>query len=372
MLLALLLLAAACGSDDGSSGTSGSSDGDGGAADEGPAGEGEGERPDLGRMRLGTGIGTPVLSIATPFVLPAYLGFWEDEGLDVVLAPTAGGSGANIESLEAGQLELAHFGLATLPKAIDSGIDLVAFFVQARKNYHWPVVPLDSPIEEPADLVGKTIGVQSLTAAAVDYGKAYIERAGGDPNSIDFVGVGTGADAGEALKAGHVDALIMWAEAYIGLENAGYEFREVRDPYLDRMGFQTGTVGLRSFVEDPANRPAVVALARGMAKAMVFATERPDCTVKALWDLYPESRPTGVPEEEALARGVEEVESRNSFSQPDDDERWGDATDEEVGIFLEVMSSSLGVDDVWTSEFIEEINDFDHDAVREMAKDYDC
>ncbi|MGE0796615.1 MAG: ABC transporter substrate-binding protein, partial [Acidimicrobiia bacterium] len=347
------LLAGACGDSDDEAATSDS------------------DRVELTRVSIGTGIGTPVLSISNAFVLPEYLGFWEEEGLDVDLQPNEGGSGGVIQALEVGNLDVGHAGAAPLPAAIASGIDLVAFFVEHRQNYHWPAVLPGSEIEEPEDLVGKKIGVHSLTAASVAYTKEYISRAGGDPAKIEFVAVGVGADAAEALKAGHVDAIVMWAHAYVGLESVGYEFRYLPD-LLEEMGFQTVTFAKRDFVEDPANHDTLVGLARGMAKAMIFAAERPDCAVRALWDVYPEARPTGISEEQALKNGITEMEANAKYEVPADDGRWGDATHDEVALFLKVLSSDLDVDDIWTDELIEEINDFDHDAIREMAEDFEC
>ena len=112
-----------------------------------------------------------------------------------------------------------------------------------------------------------------------------------------------------------------------------------------------------------------------MAKGMVFGAENPECVVEALWDEYPEAKPTGVSQKKAFAAATAEVASRMEKGIPVADDRWGDQGREGIELALKVYNTSetqIGVDDVWTDKFISQANDFDHEEIRKTAKSETC
>jgi NitT/TauT family transport system substrate-binding protein len=93
------------------------------------------------------------------------------------------------------------------------------------------------------------------------------------------------------------------------------------------------------------------------------------------WQAFPESKPTGVEDAEALAQGVRILERRNANTGPVDGV-WGGAETEQIQDLVDFLVSSgvideeVEIDNVWTDELLEKINDFDEEAIRQEAREW--
>lgn len=339
---------------------------------------GDGDVPDVIEARFGTAgiVQTPAQSSYTS--LPEVLGFWEDVGLDLERLDFEGAS-ASAQALDAGQVDIAMFSTPPLFNIAqrDEQSNLVAVCANITAPFSQPVVPDDSPIQSPADFEGKTIGVASLEHSQVPVIKAMLEEAGGDPESITFVGIGQGPEAFTALDTGRIDVLGLWDSAHADVENLGIDLRIIESELLDpeRVGFAAALNVQRDDLEDPVKREMFVRVCRAHAMALAFADENPEAAVQAHWEAFPESKPTGVDDETALQQGVTVLNSRMANMQPVEG-RWGYATDEQIqgAMELQILSGELSepvpIEEIWTDELIDEINDFDEEAVREMARNW--
>ena len=104
--------------------------------------------------------------------LPQALGYWKEEGLDVMVTSVEG-SAAGMQQLAAGNLQIVSLGPEEIVIGREKGVKIKGFYVQARETIYRLVVPADSPLQKVADLKGKTIGAtrgaieeQALTASA--------------------------------------------------------------------------------------------------------------------------------------------------------------------------------------------------------------
>jgi NitT/TauT family transport system substrate-binding protein len=358
----MTVLLAACGG-----GEAGGSDGAG--ADGGS---------DVISVRWGTAgiVQTPAQSMYTS--LPLVLGYWEDEGLDLEQLDFEGASAA-AQALDAGQVDIAMFSTPPLFNiaARDDRSDLIGVFTNITRPFSAPAVPEDSDIETPADFEGKTIGVASLEHSQVPIVKAMCEEAGCDPESLTFVPVGQGAESVAALEAGRIDVLGLFDAAHATVENLGIELRTIESELLDpeNVGFAS-TLNVRTAdLEDETMREAFVRVCRAHAKALAFADENPEAAVRLHWEVYPESKPSGVDEDEALEQGITVLNSRMENMQPVDG-IWGYATDKQIegAMNLQVLAGELAepvdIEKIWTDELLDEINDFDEEAIRKSAREW--
>ena len=149
----------------------------------------------------------------------------------------------------------------------------------------------DSPIKSVADLKGKRIGIVSLATGGMPLLKGMLRSNGLNPDTdVQIIATGAGAPALDALKNDRVQALMFWQSAITGFENVGAKLRVFRSPTWRAFpDFTLGTLQ-KTIDSDPA---MVEAIARGAAKATLFAQTNPDCARRVHWAKYPSTKPTG-------------------------------------------------------------------------------
>ncbi|SFK52151.1 ABC transporter substrate-binding protein [Geodermatophilus ruber] len=179
---AAALVLAACGSDE-----------DGGSA-----------AADDGTTQLTVGY-FPLVHTATA-VHADETGLFEQEGLDVELAQTAGGAQA-IPSLIAGEYDITYGNYTSALLAAQQGLPIrVIAGNDVGADDHAIMVAPDAPYQSPADLAGARIAVNNLQNIGTVAVNAVLEDAGVDLSTIEFVELPL-PDMAAALDAGDVDAI---------------------------------------------------------------------------------------------------------------------------------------------------------------------
>jgi NitT/TauT family transport system substrate-binding protein len=307
--------------------------------------------------------------------LPQALGFWKDEGLDV-LVTSVEGSAAGLQQLGAGNVNLVSIGPEEIVIGREKGVKIKGFYVQARQTIYRIVVPDDSPIKTVADLKGKTVGVPSLASGSVPFARALIASVGVDPDKdVKFLAVGTGAPGRLALENKQVDALALWDALQASLENSGMTVRRLDTPFVKDMIGQTLAARDDTLAENPS---IAVGFARGVAKATVFALANPEAAIRIHWKMYRQTRPQAVAEARAMQEAIRIFNSRFELQRVDirDDKRFGFASPaqwERLQTILKeqkIVSGTVPVAELYTGALIDEINRFDQAAIVKMAKDY--
>ena len=244
-------------------------------------------------------VGTQVLNVSYPWLtLPIALGYWRDEGYDVKVI-TVGGSLQGIQQMVAGGVDFAQLNSTGLVQA-NTDNNVAVRGLMGTGVIDWGVgVMQDGPIKSIADLKGKKIGIFSLGTGGMPLLKGYLRSNGINPDTdVQIIATGAGGPALEALKADRVQALMFWGSALAGFENAGTRLRVLADPaWRSLPDFTFGTMQ-KTVDSDPA---MVEAIARGAAKATLFALTNPACTVQVHWKNFPSTKPTGA-DEATLAR----------------------------------------------------------------------
>lgn len=206
---ALTLVLAACSGPDGQSTTDPT-----GGAEEG------GETP---QVTVGLTY-TPDVQFA-PFYLAESSGAFERAGVDVTLRH----HGANeplFGALEAGEEDVVFAGGDEMMQARSQGIDVVTFATMYQTYPVVLIVPADSPIEEPADLAGHSVGLPG------PYGEnwfgllALLDRAGLTEDDVRIENIGYTQQS--ALTTGAVDAVVGFSNNdAVQIEAAGTAIRAI-------------------------------------------------------------------------------------------------------------------------------------------------
>ena len=314
-----------------------------------------------------------VIASAAPYTsVPLALGYFEDEALDVTINEAGGGSVAAIQAVDAGQLDIGMGSTSSLIAAVANGAELTGFYTQITGNNQLPAVAEDSPIQGTLDLVGKTVGVSSLQSSSVGLIKSMVLQEGGDPESIDFVAAGSGLEALNFLQAGQIDVIGMWDARYAEIQALGQPLRLIGNDYFAGLGFHMALIAKDDVFA--AQQDVMARFSRALSRAMVFSQENPEAAVRIHWEVYPQSKPAGVSDEEALAQAIRVLTARNDFTKPAEG-LWGNTTLEQVQQQLDLQAELNGltgveVDDVWSGAIIAEANDFDEAAVKAEAAAY--
>jgi NitT/TauT family transport system substrate-binding protein len=318
---------------------------------------------------------SPNVAEAPHSSVPEAMGFWKEAGLDVDVKPFNGSSGAT-QVVLAGSAEFTMASPEGLLVGRQEGAKLVAVYNHVRESIYSVAVVKGSPAQSLQDLKGKTIGVLSLSSGAVPVAKAMFRSVGFDPEKdVKWLPVGLGPQAVNALKTNQVDALALWDWAYAILENAGYEFRHFHTADTNKL-LSIMLIGNEDFVN--ANPDVAVKVAQGIAKGAAFTLANPEAAVRIHWAKYPSSKPTNIPEDQALREAVHVLQARLEKYRIDNREvrQWGAflpaewASTQDFFFDVGLLKQKLPVSAYYTDRFTRDVNAFDRASVEQRAKAY--
>jgi NitT/TauT family transport system substrate-binding protein len=326
-------------------------------------------------IRLGNaaGINDAQLSFLTVGRHPK-LGFYSAEGVDVDVI-NMNSSSQTLQALATGSVDVTNLSIATyLPLvAKNPSLNIISAYVWLRQNQAAVGVKPDSPLQSVADLKGKKIGIRNQGDTGYITMLSEFEELGLDPQKdAEWVSVGSGGPAGAALYNGHVDALAIWDGELARVEIAGFKLRYLPNtPGVQHLFGGTYGVGRDALARD---RARLSGFFRAMAKSTIVAGTNPEAAVRLHWELYPESKPKGKSEADALKEALYIIASRRAkwFAAPwQTDKRMGASSLEEWQAWSRYTKTGDKIKDVsvlFTNDLIAAANDFDHAAVEQQAK----
>lgn len=315
-----------------------------------------------------------------PFIVAKYLGYFSQEGLDVDLLNVGG---SNEIAIQVGSGN-ANIGAASPSQAVISMQENVAASLDVRYYYCfaysniWTIsVPEGSSIKTIAELRGKKIGVPSFGSGGLTYGKAYVRSAGLDPEKdVTFIPIGSGSQAASAIRQKVVDAVAFWNVANARFELSGLPLRDLD---IGEKFEALPDLSLLAKNDTIKNNPKMlIGFARAVSKAIDFTRANPAAAVYITWKVYPESRSKEADPQKALAEGLKILQVRSpSWTSP--------KTHGKNGLFLEDDWKSLSdfllaggqiakpvpTSRIYTNDLIDQINDYDRNAVIQQAKNFD-
>jgi NitT/TauT family transport system substrate-binding protein len=313
------------------------------------------------------------------FVVAKYLGYFSQEGLDVDLL-LVGGSNEIAIQVASGN---ANLGAASPSQAVigmqekaAASLDVRYFYDTTYRNIWTISVPADSNIKTIADLRGKKIGITSLGSGGVTYGKAYVRSAGLDPDKdVTFIPIGSGPQAVTAIRQKLVDAIVFWRAANARFELSGIPLRNLDIGELETLP-DLSLLARNDVIKN--NPKMLIGFARALSKAIDFTHANPAAAVLITWKMYPESRSKEPDAQKALAQGLKILESHSPG--------WTSAkTNGKNGLFIEEdwkklsdfllaggqIAQPVPTSRMYTNALIDEINNYDRNAIIQQAKDFD-
>jgi len=318
---------------------------------------------------------TAVSPILINFIVPQYLGYFKDEGLDVELV-TLGTNAAVLASVAQNRVE---FGVGVpsfqLP-VVAKGEQLPAInYFEYTYPFKWAVaVKPDSSVQSLKDLKGKTIGVSSLGVTDFPIGKALMRLSGLDPEKdVQWLAVGEGVTAGQALQRGSIDALVYFDTGFGQIESVGLKMRYLPLPAnLPKVGGLYISAS-KEFLD--TRKKTAVGFARAIAKGSLFVQQNPDAAAYIFIKQYPEAAPRG----KSLSQQIEAVripvtKRAPLFTHYDkavtdlgriSASEWQDEID-----FLGLDGKIKDPSALFTNALIDDINKFDRQKVSEQAKNF--
>lgn len=324
------------------------------------------------------GAPTATISIGQyPLVVALANGYFEEECINLTIQGIDGSARA-AQFTAAGQVDLGSSTSETfLQLNQDDATPLVWFYQELRQPTSKIAVLADGPIKDFEDLRGGTLGASSLGSANIPFYQAALTKVGIQPNEVNYLAAGVGAVALEAMKKGEVDGLILWDSVYAAMERAqGAELRYLQPPGAEAL-FSTSYFARPETVE---NDPTLIErFGRALTKAHVFTKANPAAAIQIVWQKYPETRIAGQSEEDQLALDVYALGRYIeffTFGGVDEAKRWGEFNPDIVDQWLEfaldggIIEKSLDAKALYTNEFVDAFNDFDHDAVKTEATNW--
>jgi NitT/TauT family transport system substrate-binding protein len=190
-LLAGALLLAACGANTGGSTASTTTAEDG---------------TEMTAVTLGV---VPIVDVA-PVYLGVEQGFFEEQGIDLTIESGQGGA-AIVPGVVSGQFQFGFSNNTSLLIARSTGLPLKVVAPgnfstgEDGNDFSGIVVPEGSDITDAAGLAGRSVSVNTLKNVGDTTVRQSVEKAGGDPSSVNFVELAF-PDMPGALSSGQVDA----------------------------------------------------------------------------------------------------------------------------------------------------------------------
>ncbi|HET7343726.1 MAG TPA: ABC transporter substrate-binding protein [Methylomirabilota bacterium] len=326
-------------------------------------------------LRVGTCARTLSTGVGAAFAVAAKLGWFKQEGLDVEVVPLPGSTDCT-KSVATRDMPVTLPSMEPLAIVRPQGVKAKIFYTAYQTSGYGIAVPVDSPIKSFTDLKGKTIGVTNMASAGVIVARAQVAAAGLNPDTdINIVVAGEGAQPAAMIRNKQVDALSQFDTQYALIENAGIKVR-----YLDRKDVEkqpaNGFLALEETIK--SRRKDLVGLGRAYAKGTIFAIHNPEAAVRIVYELYPQTKPTGKDEATAVRDDVKVFEARmpHLLLEPAGVKRWGENSEKNYADYAAfllkwgVIKQKVDVHDLITNELIDDINKFDPGKIAAEAKAY--
>jgi len=230
-------------------------------------------------------VGILTIGDLVPFWAAQQQGFFDQEGLKVEQVEAAGGAAIQ-PAIQSGDLDLGWSNVVSVVLAKANNLDFKflgggAFLGPRHYKNQALLVEKGSPITDPSQLEGKTIGVNTLNNINHLSMQAYLDGIGVDPDSVKFFELGN-PNTLEGLEAGRVDAVTA-NEPFvtIGLQT-GVAEALVYNPFepFGEEPFLAGWISSPKWLEE--NPKTAAAFTRAVDKGVDWVTENPKEAQKLL------------------------------------------------------------------------------------------
>ena len=206
---------------------------------------------DLVKFHGVTAQGGPTAQMFPIFMAQEH-GFYEEEGLDVVLNYSKGSSDA-ARQLAAGNVDWGIFSSAATMQAVQRDFPLKSIMQVYYPDTFDIVVPADSDIQSMADLKGKVIGASDLAGGEVPMTRASIVESGlKEGSDVRIVVAGEGdATTVRSFEQGRIQAFASAKRDLLLLPVQGIPVRSITPEAIARFPGDALSVRAETYESDP-------------------------------------------------------------------------------------------------------------------------
>ncbi len=356
MVTAAAVLLSACGS--------GGSETGGNAGSSAPADSNGASGASAGKTTITYVVPRSIESMEDAHILAAEkMGYFDEEGIEIKFEQALGTS--DVKTIATGQGDVALPSPWIMLTSLENQLPIKSVFQPYQENIFVYAVREDSGINSIKDLKGKTITLGDAAWSTIS--NPLILYAGLDYQK-DVEYVSAGENRAQMVQEGKADAVLTWEGEYQLWEAQGMKFKilpgyEVLDNNANM------AVVSHQYLKD--NPDLIVKFFRAYAKGIHFTKTNPEAATEITLDKFPSIQ---VPFEDA----VTVVKATSAVMNNEDSEQYGYGYHNEekwkrnvdAAFKTGLITSQIPVDQIYTNEFIEEINNFDKAAVEEDAKSY--
>ena len=307
---------------------------------------------------------TPPTLLFYPALVAEELKFFEDEGVEAKLAPSAEEISATA-FLDNGDADVSFADVDEIILARSKGGEHKSIFSPQHSNTAGMVTPADSDIQDFNGIVGKKVGLASEEDTALF--EAMLDAAGIEKDEVETATVGTsGPLLAQLFEKGEVDAYVGNASDFTAMSANGVALRNITPEDVARIDGNPLAVLPETLRE---KEKGIVGFLRAWAKAQHLGQSRPDVVEAIVREKVPAEWRNEASGEAALKQSIE-------LMTPDDPERIGDVRQEvwETGQDLlfraGILEEKANVAEALDDQYIEQINDFDRAEVEKAADDW--
>jgi NitT/TauT family transport system substrate-binding protein len=313
----------------------------------------------LGAGTLGLTMGRPALAQTTVSLQLSWLhsaqfagsyialdrGWWSENGLDVSLLP--GGPNAPVEPPVVSGTALVGISAADYTaSAINEGAPFKIIGVAMQKNPFVIASLPDNPVNEPADLVGKRIGMALANTPVLE---ALCNLNGVDIDGIEIVPTQYSA---QPLLAGEVDCLLCWeTDLPVAMAMQGVESLTM---LMADHGYAVHSQTYIATDDSLANRrDELVNLMSGEARGWEAYRADTDAAARLTLEMHPDA---GLDLETQMLQAARQVPLM--FSELTDANGFGWWSDEAVAANIETLGllGQTVTPDLWDRSILEEVH----------------
>ena len=289
-------------------------------------------------------------------------GYFAEEGLDVSVEQSMGTT--DVKMVSFGKAEFCVPAPVNLMVAREAGMPLISVMQVDTRQIFGICVKADSDIQTPADMKGKTVVLGD--AAWQTLYEMFVLAAGLELTDVNYV-VG-GENRAQMVDLGQADIVFTWEKEYQLWQAQGLDLR-----YITFQEIAPGCANSICVTMDTVrnNPDLIVKFCRAYAKGILFCRLNPKAAADIVVKRFPALNLTvdqALPAIEGLVYITNDADTEEHGYGWHNVDEWTVMKDGGMatGSFLE----DIPVDEYFTNEFVEQINDFDPAEVQADADNY--
>ena len=291
-----------------------------------------------------------------------------------------GGSAAAVQAVGSGSADITGADLGSVMQAVEKGVKLKVVGSLVT-NWPWRIAVLPgSTLKTGADLKGKKIGIISLASGSFPFAKAVVTGSGLEITDAEYIPVGLGAPAANALSTGAVDALALYPAVYAQIESAGTALRYFANP-ASMVGVQSLVwVTTADFLDK--NPQVIERFLRAAYKGLTFSGTSPEKAMYIGYQQYDTLLAGSTkalrigPDTKAISIWLESAGISKTGTTEGWPKAWGGISTQawlRTQAYAQAAGSikrAIDIDDLWAPQFLAAANNFSRTTIIAQANKY--